>query len=632
MSHSTGRRDIERIVGDLAALVEEWQSSGAMPPQPQREIQRCVARLQEWSEAADRRDRRARSIIEASLDAFLAVDSDGKIADWNPQAERIFGWSRAEAVGQVLIDLIIPPSDREAHSKGVLRCLAQGQGGIQDDRIEVVGQRRDGSEFPIELTIFRPTSAHGVPSGEDIVLHAFARDITERKRSEEALRESESLYHSLIDNLPIYVLRKDLQGRFLYVNQAFSDLLDIPIDQILGKTDFDFFPPELAEKYQADDRQVVDTGTALECIEENRTADHVYHFEVRKVPIFGVNGDIVATQAIFWDVSSRQEARAALARERDLLRTLMDHIPDFVYVKDGEGRFVTANVSLMRFFGVSTVEDIKGRDNFDFNSRELATQHVADDQRVLRTGKPLIDREECVRDAFGNELIMLVSKVPLTDREGRVTGLVGIDRNITNRKRMEEQLRRAKEEADAANRAKSHFLANMSHEIRTPMNAVLGMTELLLETTLDDSQREYLHMVHESGESLMVVLNEILDFSKIEAGKLELECEPFDLREAVGNTMKSLALRAHRKGLELACQFSSDLPVEIMGDASRLRQVIVNLVGNAIKFTDQGEVVLRVECQPADGDSVDLHFCDRRHGDRDSPRETAVHLRCVRAG
>jgi PAS domain S-box-containing protein len=287
----------------------------------------------------------------------------------------------------------------------------------------------------------------------------------------------------------------------------------------------------------------------------------------------------------------------------------MDHIPDFVYVKDSEGRFLTVNAALMRFFGVSSIEEVKGKGNYDFSNPKLAAQHVADDQRVLQTGQPLIDREEVVEDLSGNELTMLVSKVPLTDRDERVTGLVGIDRNITRRKRMEEQLRRAKEAADAANRAKSHFLANMSHEIRTPMNAVLGMTELLLETELDDSQREYLHMVHESGEALMVVLNEILDFSKIEAGKLELELEPFDLRESVGNTMKSLALRAHRKGLELACHLRNDVPCRVKGDASRLRQVIVNLVGNAIKFTDQGEVVLRVALLQDEDHSAIVDFC-----------------------
>ncbi len=214
-------------------------------------------------------------------------------------------------------------------------------------------------------------------------------------------------------------------------------------------------------------------------------------------------GQIIGTFGISRDITDQMLAEQALARERDLLRTLMDHLPDLIFVKDARGRFVTVNRALLNLLGVARVEDVVGKTDADFSPPDLAAHYAADDQAVLQSGQPMINREESSVGKDGKETWLLTTKVPVVGPGGTSEGLVGIGRNITKRKQAEMQLREAKEAADAANRAKSDFLANMSHEIRTPMNAIIGMTELLLDTPLTQTQREYMSMVQESGESLL---------------------------------------------------------------------------------------------------------------------------------
>ena len=315
-----------------------------------------------------------------------------------------------------------------------------------------------------------------------------------------------------------------------------------------------------------------------------------------------------------------KRASEDLEQERYLLHALMDNLPHLIYFKDTASRFIRINRAHAAWFGIDDASEALGKSDFDFFADEHARQARADELEVMRTGQPLLDKEEKETWTNGKITWAVTTKLPLFDDEGRVIGTFGISRDITDKKHAAEALRAAKEAAETASRAKSDFLAHMSHEIRTPMNAVIGMTELVLDTELNASQREYLRMVRESGESLLLVINDILDFSKIEAGRLELDCTPFALRESLGDTMKSLGLRAHGKGLELACHIHGDVPDGLIGDLGRLRQIVVNLVGNAIKFTAEGEVVLDVECESQSADESSskeqavLHFAVRDTG------------------
>jgi PAS domain S-box-containing protein len=307
-------------------------------------------------------------------------------------------------------------------------------------------------------------------------------------------------------------------------------------------------------------------------------------------------------------IDELQSLLDAVEMERFQFQTIMELAPDLLNFKDRDGRFLAVSQSMAEFLNHDRKAMI-GKTDFDFFPGQDAEKYRADDKRVMDTGQPVLEIDEPLSHPDGHEDWVSASKVPLRNEAGEVIGIFGMSRNITDRKKAAAELQKAKDAAETANRAKSDFLANMSHEIRTPMNAIIGMTELLLDMKPTVAQRDYLKMVLDSGESLLALLNETLDFSKIEAGKLELDCQPFDLRESVGNTMKSLGLKAHSKGLELAVRIDQKVPDRLIGDFARLRQILVNLTGNAIKFTSDGEVVLSIDLKASDDQHTTLHFC-----------------------
>ena len=307
-------------------------------------------------------------------------------------------------------------------------------------------------------------------------------------------------------------------------------------------------------------------------------------------------------------VRARRVQQIANEEELRMLHTVIDSLPVPIYVKDTQNRFLMANRKLRTNLTGSPDGNVIGHDDFSFFHRDIATRFFNEEQTIIRTGEPTVGKPDRIEDLEGRKRWSLTTKVPYREEDGSIIGVIGIGRDITAEKQLEAETIKARIQAEAASRAKSEFLANMSHEIRTPLNGVIGMTELALDTELTPEQREYLETVKISADSLLNVINDILDFSKIEAGKVELESIDFDVRECIETTLRTLVLRAEEKGLELLCDIAPELPTIIRGDSTRLRQVLFNLVGNAIKFTSEGQVALGVEVEREDGGDRILHF------------------------
>lgn len=415
-----------------------------------------------------------RNLLGLVNDRVWALSLDGqRMLYMNEAAESIYGLAREQLQARDHLWLgAVHPEDKPRIREQLAELPRVGE---FEQEFRVL--ESDGKERWLAGRFKLLSDAQGQP----VQIGVIAKDVTARVRTQEQLAETQAIYESLVQSLPLNVFRKDRHGRLVFGNQRFCQAVGRPLAEMIGKTDKDLFDPKLAEKYQRDDRYVLQTGNVFHDIEEHPSLDGTLRYvEVLKAPIRNFRGKAVGIQGIFWDVTERFLA--------------------------------------------------------------------------------------------------------------------------------EQQLKRSKELAEQASRAKSGFLASVSHEIRTPMNAIIGISELLLDSVRDRQQREYLAMIRQSGENLLALINDILDFSKIEAGKMELDVSSFDVRDTLSDTVRSLAVRAQSKGLELLLAFDPRLPQGLVGDLGRLRQVLINLISNAIKFTRSGDVLVRIDCAAADENSITALF------------------------
>ncbi|MBP7637762.1 MAG: response regulator [Kiritimatiellae bacterium] len=446
------------------------------------------------------------------------------------------------------------------------------------------------------------------------------------RRQQFQLQNSEERHRAMFENNPsVQILIDCVTGAIIDANSAACSFYGYTRERMrqLRITDINAISAEQAHQVLEQTRAKKNTQRSF----QHRLSNGQIRDVESRMCVISVDGKD-CLYSIVQDITERRRAEEALNKQRLLVQALMENIPDNIYFKDEKSRFILMNKMHAKTFGLDDPAEAIGKTDFDFFTEEHAHAAFEAEQEIIRTGIPLLNAEEKETWPDGSCTWVNTTKMPLYDTNGVIIGTFGISHDITEHKRVKEELlesnrqlmdasARAREMADQAqmaNTAKSDFLANMSHEIRTPMNGVIGMTGLLLDTALTDEQRRYAETVRTSAESLLGLINDILDFSKSEAGKMKLEILDFDLEELVQDLASTMALRAQDKGLELLYSVADGVPTQLRGDPGRLRQILGNLVSNAIKFTQAGEVAIYVAMEAEDATSVVLRLSVRDTG------------------
>ncbi len=446
-----------------------------------------------------------------------------------------------------------------------------------------------------------------------VVFLFLTREIQQRAKVEKEIRDSEQRFNGFLETVPAGIFILNADGKPFYANNEAKKILGAGIVPHAS-------PDNLSETYNAyiqgtDKPYPSELIPIVRALKGERTTisdieiwkpDAIIPLLVTGAPIYDSTGNLQYAMAAFIDISEQKRAEQQLVESEERYRQIIENASDIIFRTDREGKLTYVNPIGLRVFGYTEQEAIGMHYLEVIRAEEIETvKRFYLRQAVTKTQQTYYEFNAITK--YGKQIV-LGQNVQLLMNNDRMTGFLAVSRDISEKKRYEIELTEAKETAESATLAKSQFLATMSHEIRTPMNGVIGMTDLLLQTTLNDEQREYTEIIRTSGETLLTLINDILDFSKIESGKLDMEKRPVEIQNLVEETFDLVARRAVEKRLDLVYLIDQSVPPYIIGDAVRLRQILLNLVNNAIKFTEKGEVYLSVKEAQHEGDGTTLHF------------------------
>lgn len=559
----------------------------------EKEVERRTGALQDALKRVRLSENRYRQLVDMLPDAVL-VHVDGRVVFANETAAMMLGVPSAEALIGCEVLAFVHPEYADLVRERIRAAIEHNEPAplIREKLV-----RADGSTIDAEVAAM-PTEWEGQPA-----IQVVARDITAQVAAEEALRRSEALYRDIFENVSDLLFMHDMDGIFLSINPAVERTLGYTPEEVIGRSIADFLVPKYRDRF----------ATYLEILKRRGRATGLMYVQTKHgdtrllryhTSVLQEDGEQRYVRGSARDITREVEAERELRRQKRFFEAIFNHSPVAIVALDLEQRITACNAAFERMFGYKAKEVI-GKPLDDLIVGE-AHKDEALQATAQATAGEIIHLTTRRKRKDGSEFDVEIFGVPVFVDDEQV-GAIGIYHDVS-------EFVRAREEAEAYARAKSEFLANVSHEIRTPLNGIIGMTNLLLDTPLTHEQRDFVETIRNSGDTLLAIINDILDFSKIEAGKMEIESIPFDLRDCVETALDLLVAKAQEKGLELAYFIEEDVPPVIEGDITRLRQVLVNLVGNAVKFTEEGEVFVGVSVANRSGNQYELQFMVRDTG------------------
>ncbi|MDD5285932.1 MAG: PAS domain S-box protein [Desulfuromonadaceae bacterium] len=589
------------------------------------------------TETAERQQQNMAAILNNLPDATFVVDSEGVVTAWNRVAELKTGVKAADIIGKgnyeyalafygerrpVLVDLLFE-TESELRQKY--------------DHFTKVGDYLTGEGFVAERKLWFEATASPLrdPQGNVVGGIETVRDITARKNIQLEMEASKNRLNNIINMLPDAAFVADSDGVITAWNRAAEQMTGARADDMIGKGNREYAIPFYGERcpilidmilspdQDASDRygQVRLMGNVIAgeaCI---RPKGKELWIQAYATELRDAHGNFSGAIETVRDITEHKQLEEGLLSSERQLAQIIDMLPDTTFVIDRNGVVTAWNRAAEQMLGVKSSEII-GKGNYEYamafygERRPILIDLVflPEDELLnetyshLRRVDDMIFAENYVTLPGGRKVWIVASATLLRDADGNISGAIETVRDLSERKRFEDDLAAARETAERASQSKADFLANMSHEIRTPMNAIIGMSYLALQTELSPKQRNYIQKTHRAAENLLGIINEILDFSKIEAGKMSIEKADFQLEDVLDNLANLLGLRAADKNLELLFKIAPDIPTALVGDSLRLGQVLINLGNNALKFTELGEIVIGIEAILLTPQEVELHF------------------------